>query len=62
MRITQGDAIEIVSNKVDQPSRQGVVQQVLEQEPLRLEVTWDDGHTTILVPAGGNLRLLDSSN
>lgn len=61
MRVTQGDAIEIVSNKVDQPNRHGVVQRVLAQEPLRLEVTWDDGHTTILSPAGGNLRVLDSS-
>ncbi len=62
MEFTQGDAIEVVSNKVDQPSRHGVVQRVLEQEPLRLEVTWDDGNTTILAPAGGNLRLRDSSS
>lgn len=62
MRITQGDAIEIVSNKVEQPNRRGVVQRVLGQEPLRLEVTWDDGRTTILTPAGGNLRVLDSSS
>jgi hypothetical protein len=60
MRISQGDAIEIVSNKVDQPHRRGVVQRVLAKEPLRLEVTWDDGRTTILTPAGGNLRVLDS--
>ncbi len=61
MQVTQGDAIEIVSNKVDQPNRHGVVQRVLEQEPLRLEVTWDDGRTTILAPAGGNLRVLNGS-
>ena len=61
MQVTQGDAIEIVSNKVDQPNRHGVVQRVLAQGPLRIEVTWDDGRTTILSPAGGNLRVLDGS-
>ncbi len=61
MKITQGDAIEIVSNKVDQPHRRGVGQRVLDQEPLRIEVTWDDGRTTILMPTGGNLRVLHGS-
>jgi len=61
MKITQGDAIEIVSNKVDQPHRRGVVQRVLDQKPLRIEVTWDDGRTTILMPTGGNLRVLHGS-
>ena len=61
MQIAQGDSIEIVSNKVDQPHRRGVVQRVLDQEPLRLEVTWDDGRTTILMPTGGNLRVLHGS-
>ena len=61
MKITQGDAVEIVSNKVDQPHRRGVVQRVLQEDPLRIEVTWDDGRTTILMPAGGNLRVLHGS-
>lgn len=61
MKITQGDAVEIVSNKVDQPHRRGVVQRVLQEDPLRIEVTWEDGRTTILMPAGGNLRVLHGS-
>lgn len=57
MEIREGDTIEVVSNKVDQPHRQGTVTQVLDPEPLRIEVEWDDGHTSIFLPAAGNVRV-----
>lgn len=57
MEVHEGDTIEVVSNKVEQPSRQGVVQRVLQDDPLRLEVEWDDGHTSVFVPATGNVRV-----
>lgn len=57
MKLHEGDRIEIVSNKVGQPTREGVVNQVLEDDPLRVEVSWDDGSTTEFIPAGGNVRL-----
>jgi hypothetical protein len=62
VEIRKGDAIEVVSNKVDQPDRHGVVTQVLEEDPLRLEVEWDDGHTSIFLPAGGNTRVRSSAS
>lgn len=58
MDVRQGDTIEVLSNKVDQPNRRGVVQAVLEDDPQRLEITWDDGRTSEFVPSGGNLRVL----
>ena len=61
MEVHTGDAIEIVSNKVDNPSREGVVVDVLEQNPLRLEVEWSDGHRSILQPRGGNVRVVSKS-
>jgi len=61
MEVRENDTIEILSNKVGTPNRRGVVQRVLEEEPLRIEVAWDDGHTSELIPMGGNLRVLDGS-
>jgi hypothetical protein len=60
MELHQGDQIEVVSSKVGQPPRTGVVDRVLEEDPVRVEVTWDDGNTTEFVPAGGNVRLRES--
>ncbi len=58
MDVRERDQIEIVSNKVGEPPRHGVVQRIIEDDPLRCEVVWDDGHTSELVPAGGNVRVV----
>ncbi|WP_052669066.1 hypothetical protein [Nitriliruptor alkaliphilus] len=60
VELREGDRIQIVSNKVGQPTRAGVVDRVLEEDPVRVEVTWDDGSTTEFIPAGGNVRLVHS--
>jgi hypothetical protein len=57
MEVNAGDTIEVLSNKVEQPNRKGVVQRVLQEDPLRIEVDWEDGHTSVFTPAGGNLRV-----
>jgi hypothetical protein len=62
MEVRQGDLIEVVSNKVEQPNRRGRVQEVLESEPLRIEVAWDDGHSSVFMPAAGNTRVLNRSS
>ena len=59
MEVREGDAIQVPSNKVDQPDRHGIVRRVLEDEPLRVEVEWEDGHTTVFVPHAGNLVVED---
>lgn len=59
MQLREGDAIQVPSNKVDRPDRHGVVRRVLEEDPLRIEVEWEDGHTTVFVPHAGNVVLED---
>jgi hypothetical protein len=34
-----------------------VIEEVLEGEPLRYQVRWEDGHTSILVPSAGSARI-----
>jgi hypothetical protein len=53
MKVQVGDRIVVESEKVTQPSRAGVVEEVLQEEPARLRVRWEDGHTTILAPSAG---------
>lgn len=57
MRVSQGDVIRIESNKVGVPPRRGTVKEVLREDPQRIEVTWEDGHTSIFDPEGGNIRI-----
>jgi hypothetical protein len=48
-----GDRILVESEKVAQPGRAGVIEEVLQEDPLRVRVRWEDGHTTILAPSAG---------
>lgn len=62
MDLREADRIEVVSNKVEQPSRYGTVRQIVEDDPLMLEVTWEDGHTSRFMPAAGNVRVVTGSD
>lgn len=46
MKVRKGDTIEVVSNRVGQPHQRGQVQRVIEHDPLRIEVAWEDGHAS----------------
>jgi hypothetical protein len=48
-----GDRIVVESESVAQPSRAGVIEEVLQEEPPRVRVRWEDGHTSILTPSAG---------
>lgn len=61
VEVSTGDMIEIPGNKVQEPSRRGVVERVVDTEPLRIEVRWEDGHTSLFHPAGGMLRVVEST-
>lgn len=61
MELHVGDQIQVPSSKVDRPDRHGVVRGVLDDDPLRIEVQWDDGHTSVFVPHGGNVRVEEQS-
>jgi Domain of unknown function (DUF1918) len=52
-----GDRVVVEPKGVDQPGRVGVIEEVLQEEPARYRVRWDDGHTSIIVPASGSIRI-----
>jgi hypothetical protein len=52
-----GDVIVVESERVTKPLRRGVIEEVLQAEPPRFRIRWDDGHTSILTPAAGSARI-----
>ena len=57
MAFQVGDRVVAESESTERPARSGIVREVLREEPApRYRVEWDDGHTTIYVPAAGALR------
>jgi hypothetical protein len=57
MRAHVGDRIVLESERASQPSRAGVIEAVLQEEPARVRVRWEDGHTSILAPSAGVARI-----
>jgi Domain of unknown function (DUF1918) len=51
-----GDRIIVEAERITQSARTGVIEEVLQQEPTRVRVRWDDGHTSIMTPAAGAAR------
>jgi Domain of unknown function (DUF1918) len=52
-----GDRVVVEAERTTQTARQGVIEEVLQEQPLRCRVQWDDGHESILTPAAGSLRV-----
>ena len=57
MKAHVGDRIVVESEKAMQPPRTGEVEEVVQEDPPRLRVRWDDGHTSILAPAAGVAKI-----
>jgi hypothetical protein len=53
MKAQIGDSIVLESERVGQPSHTGVIEDVLQQQPPRYRVRWEDGHESIVTPAAG---------
>jgi hypothetical protein len=53
-----GDRIVVESEKVAQPARAGLIEEVLQEQPTRVRVKWDDGHTSVLSPTDGAARII----
>jgi hypothetical protein len=53
MSAQAGDVIVVESERVAQPVRRGVIEEVLQEEPPRFRIRWDDGHTSIFAPSAG---------
>jgi Domain of unknown function (DUF1918) len=52
-----GDTVVVESGRADATSRRGVIEVVLEEQPPRYWVRWEDGHTSILAPSAGAARI-----
>jgi hypothetical protein len=48
-----GDRIVVESERAAQPGREGVIQEVLQEEPPRYLVQWEDGRTSAFAPSAG---------
>jgi hypothetical protein len=57
MTTRAGDLIVVESERVTQPVRRGVIEEVLQEEPPRFRIRWDDGHTSIFTPSAGAARI-----
>jgi hypothetical protein len=57
MRPHAGDRIVVESERVARSSRSGVIEEVLQEDPPRVRVLWEDGHTSILTPSAGVARV-----
>jgi Domain of unknown function (DUF1918) len=53
MSVEAGDVIVVESERVAQPVRRGVIEELLQEEPARFRIRWDDGHTSIFTPPAG---------
>jgi len=53
MKAHIGDSIVLESERVGQSVHTGVIQDVLQQQPPRYRVRWEDGHESIVTPAAG---------
>jgi Domain of unknown function (DUF1918) len=53
MSVHVGDRIVVESERASQPSRAGVIEEVLQEDPSRVRVRWEDGHSSILAPSAG---------
>jgi uncharacterized protein DUF1918 len=52
-----GDRVVVEAERTSQVARKGVIEEVLQEQPLRCRIHWDDGHESIFSPAAGSLRV-----
>jgi Domain of unknown function (DUF1918) len=57
MKAKAGDLVVVESERVTQPARRGVIEEVVYEEPPRFRIRWDDGHTSIFNPSAGSARI-----
>jgi hypothetical protein len=52
-----GDTVVIEAERADATGRRGVIEVVLQEQPPRYQVRWEDGHTSILAPSAGSAHI-----
>ena len=54
-----GERIEVESEAVGQPTREGEILEVIKGEvAIRYRVRWSDGHESVFSPTGGSAKIL----
>ena len=53
MKAHAGDRIMVESERAAQRGRAGQIEEILCEDPVRVRVRWDDGHTSVLTPSAG---------
>jgi hypothetical protein len=53
MKAQVGATIVVESERTTQPARRGVIEEVLDEDPGRYRVRWEDGHESIVAPEAG---------
>jgi hypothetical protein len=61
MEVTVGDRLVLESERVGQPARKGIVEEVLSSDPLRVRVRWENGGESTLCPEAGAARVEHAS-
>jgi hypothetical protein len=62
MKVSKGDRLVIESERVGQPPRTGTVEEVLNLDPLRVRVRWDNDGESTLTPDAGAARVEHSAS
>ena len=57
MQASAGDTIVVESERATQAARRGTIEEVVQEQPLRVRVRWDDGRESIFTPAAGSARI-----
>jgi Domain of unknown function (DUF1918) len=57
-----GDTIVVESERADATGRRGLIEAVLQEQPPRYQVRWEDGHTSILAPSAGSASCVPASS
>ena len=59
MNSKAGDRIEIESETVGTPAREGEILEVIQGEvSVRYRIRWADGHESVMSPSGGTARII----
>jgi Domain of unknown function (DUF1918) len=61
MPVEVGDRITVSAATVNAPERTGTVATVVRQDPVCVEVRWDDGHTTVISPTDGAASIVSAN-
>lgn len=57
MKATVGDTIVVEAERVAQTARRGTIEEIMQEEPPRFRVRWEDGRESILTPSAGSARI-----